>query len=152
MHPKISLEFGTNFYLVPIFRTCGVYSSRWNPLCRKVNTEVGRFKTRAKMSKGAHDVHSGCLSLIFISCQHFVRMEFIMPVGTNFGGIFNTGSDGFEMNPEMSEGAYEVHSGCLALTLIPCLYYVRAEFTVTFEPVLEESLISTPTDSKCILK
>lgn len=102
MHPKISLEFGTNFYSVPIFRTCGVYSSRWNPLCRKVNTELGRLKTRAKMSKGAYDAHSGCLSLIFIWCQYFVRMEFIMPVGTNFGGIFNTGSDGFEMNPEMS--------------------------------------------------
>lgn len=102
MHPKISLEFGTNVYLVPIFRTCGVYSSRWNPLCRKVNTELGRLKTRAKMSKGAYDAHSGCLSLIFIWCQYFVRMEFIMPVGTNFGGIFNTGSDGFEMNPEIS--------------------------------------------------
>lgn len=42
-------------------------------------------------------VHSNCLSLSFIPCIDFVRMEFAAPSGTCSGWKFHTDSDGFTM-------------------------------------------------------
>ena len=64
------------------------------------------------MSLGGCEVRSGCLALSLISCRDFVRTKFTDAVISHCKGKSHAASDGFEMLAKMSEGTYEVHSGC----------------------------------------
>lgn len=57
----------------------------------------------------------------------------------HFGGKFNPECDGFKMHCEMGHRAYEVHSGGLAHIFVLCQCFIRVEFIVSVESVIEES-------------
>lgn len=74
----------------------------------------------AKMCYSTNDVHSGYLALSLILWRFFVRTEFIFAIGTRYGGHYHIDLDRFGRNAEMSYGAYEFQSECLALSYISC--------------------------------
>lgn len=83
-------------------------------------------------------------------CLVVVRMELTVLIGTRRGGKFHPGSDGLKMLADMTKGANEVHSGCLALSFILCLDIVCTKHEVLMGPIVEECFAPTRTDLKCM--
>lgn len=86
----------------------------------KLHTDFDGSEIHGELSKGAYELHSGCWALSFMSCLDFLRVEFVASIVTRRVGKFHTDMDGFEIHAEMTLGAYELHSGCLALCFISC--------------------------------
>lgn len=83
---------------------------------------------------------------LFYFVPRLVRMEFVVRTGARYGRTFNTDLDKFEVCNENSQGAYKVHSGCLAHIFIS---YAR---NLLLRNTLAESLTPSATDSKCTAK
>ena len=120
---------------------------RWN-----FNADSDGFKMHAKMKYGANNDYERCLAHGFVMYLAFVRIKFIVPVGTRCGRKFNIDSDGFEMHAQMSWGAHEVHAGCFVFDSVLGPIFIRVEFIVPIETVVDKSSPATHTDSKCMHK
>lgn len=70
------------------------------------------------------------MALSFFSCCDFVREEFVLLNGT-LHWCFHANLDRLEIQDEMSMGAYEFHSECLALSFISSLHFIRIEAVVS---------------------
>lgn len=84
------------------------------------------------ITSGANEVHSVCSTLSLPSSLHFIRMELIVLIGTHRRANFNTNSDGFGEDVDMTKGMNEVYSGYLVLSFIPCLGFTRIKLVVVF--------------------
>lgn len=57
-------------------------------------------------------------------------MELVVLIGTRRRGMFHTDSDEFEKYVDMTKGTNEVYSGCLVLSFVSCLNFVRSMLVV----------------------
>ena len=144
--------FGTQVQSVPRFFTMEFIIPTRSRCGKKFNTDTDRFVMHAQINLDAYDDHVGCLALGFTLCFDFVCMEFTVPVGHRCGQKFNTDSDEFEMHAQMSWGAHEVHAGCFVFDSVLCPIFIRMEFIVPIETVVDKSSPATHTDSKCMHK